>query len=79
MLFVGNYDYIWDFVLYLNGAFEGRVYVTGYVNIVFLSGGEESFFFGNCVGERVLGVVYTYVFYFKLDLDVVGECLWDED
>ncbi|XP_047701826.1 retina-specific copper amine oxidase isoform X3 [Prionailurus viverrinus] len=67
---VGNYDYIWDFVLHPNGALEGRVHATGYINTAFLSGGEESLLFGNRVGERVLGAVHTHAFHFKLDLDV---------
>lgn len=72
---VGNYDYIWDFILYPNGALEGRVHATGYINTVFLNGGAESLF-GNRVGERVLGAVHTHAFHFKLDLDVAGE-FWD--
>nr|XP_014689139.2 retina-specific copper amine oxidase isoform X1 [Equus asinus] len=73
---VGNYDYIWDFVLHPNGALEGRVHATGYVNTAFLSGGEESLLFGNRVGERVLGAVHTHAFHFKLDLDVAGLKNW---
>jgi primary-amine oxidase len=75
---VGNYDYIWDFVLYPNGALEGRVHATGYINTAFLSGGAESLLFGNRVGERVLGAVHTHAFHFKLDLDVAGECLGED-
>ncbi|XP_027802913.1 amine oxidase [copper-containing] 2 isoform X1 [Marmota flaviventris] len=73
---VGNYDYIWDFVLHPNGALEGRVHATGYVNTAFLSGGAESLLFGNRVGERVLGAVHTHAFHFKLDLDVAGLKNW---
>ncbi|XP_023986231.1 retina-specific copper amine oxidase isoform X2 [Physeter macrocephalus] len=78
---IGNYDYIWDFVLHQNGALEGRVHATGYINTAFLSGGEESFLFGNRVGERVLGAVHTHAFHFKLDLDVAGleNWVWAED
>uniref|UniRef100_A0A8C3YKL7 Amine oxidase n=1 Tax=Catagonus wagneri TaxID=51154 RepID=A0A8C3YKL7_9CETA len=72
---VGNYDYIWDFVLHPNGALEGRVHATGYINTAFLSG-EESLLFGNRVGERVLGAVHTHAFHFKLDLDVAGLKNW---
>ncbi|XP_039081684.1 retina-specific copper amine oxidase, partial [Hyaena hyaena] len=73
---VGNYDYIWDFVFHPNGALEGRVHATGYINTAFLSGGEESLLFGNRVGERVLGAVHTHAFHFKLDLDVAGLKNW---
>ncbi|CAO2645436.1 Retina-specific copper amine oxidase [Lemmus lemmus] len=73
---VGNYDYIWDFILYPNGALEGRVHATGYINTAFLNGGAESLLFGNRVGERVLGAVHTHAFHFKLDLDVAGLKNW---
>ncbi|KAH0504964.1 Retina-specific copper amine oxidase [Microtus ochrogaster] len=73
---VGSYDYIWDFILYPNGALEGRVHATGYINTVFLNGGAESLLFGNRVGERVLGAVHTHAFHFKLDLDVAGLKNW---
>nr|XP_036875606.1 retina-specific copper amine oxidase isoform X3 [Manis javanica] len=73
---VGNYDYIWDFVMHPNGALEGRVHATGYINTAFLSGGEESLLFGNRVGEQVLGTVHTHAFHFKLDLDVAGLKNW---
>ncbi|XP_031209672.1 retina-specific copper amine oxidase isoform X2 [Mastomys coucha] len=73
---VGNYDYIWDFMLHPNGALEARVHATGYINTAFLSGGAESLLFGNRVGERVLGAVHTHAFHFKLDLDVAGLKNW---
>ncbi|XP_021068888.2 retina-specific copper amine oxidase [Mus pahari] len=73
---VGNYDYIWDFMLHPNGALEARVHATGYINTAFMSGGAESLLFGNRVGERVLGAVHTHTFHFKLDLDVAGLKNW---
>ncbi|KAM9210919.1 LOW QUALITY PROTEIN: amine oxidase [copper-containing] 2 [Dugong dugon] len=73
---VGNYDYIWDFVLHPNGAIEGRVHATGCINTAFLSRGEESHLFGNRVGEQVLGTVHTHAFHFKLDLDLAGLKNW---
>ncbi|NP_849263.1 retina-specific copper amine oxidase [Mus musculus] len=73
---VGNYDYIWDFMLHPTGALEARVHATGYINTAFMSGGAESLLFGNRVGERVLGAVHTHAFHFKLDLDVAGLKNW---
>ncbi|XP_043856173.1 retina-specific copper amine oxidase [Dromiciops gliroides] len=73
---VGNYDYIWDFVLHPHGALEGRVHATGYINTAFLGGGEEALSFGNRVGYQVLGTVHTHAFHFKLDLDVAGLENW---
>ncbi|XP_004707250.1 retina-specific copper amine oxidase [Echinops telfairi] len=73
---VGNYDYIWEFVLHPTGAVEGRVHATGYINTAFLSGAEGSLLFGNRVKEHVLGTVHTHAFHFKLDLDVAGLENW---
>ncbi|XP_036612036.1 retina-specific copper amine oxidase isoform X1 [Trichosurus vulpecula] len=73
---VGNYDYIWDFVLHPHGALEGRVHATGYVNTAFLGGGEDTLHFGNRIGGQVLGTVHTHAFHFKLDLDVAGLGNW---
>uniref|UniRef100_A0A8C6RR18 Amine oxidase n=1 Tax=Nannospalax galili TaxID=1026970 RepID=A0A8C6RR18_NANGA len=73
---VGNYDYIWDFMLYPNGALEGRVHASGYINTAFLSGETQSLLFGNRVGKQVLGTVHTHAFHFKLDLDVAGLQNW---
>lgn len=56
---MGNYDYIWDFMLHPNGALEASVHATGDVNTAFLSGGAESLLFGNCVGESAGSSAYT--------------------
>ncbi|KAK7909288.1 hypothetical protein WMY93_013972 [Mugilogobius chulae] len=33
---IGNYDYMWDFIFYQNGAVEAKVHATGYITSSFL-------------------------------------------
>ncbi|XP_038610276.1 retina-specific copper amine oxidase-like [Tachyglossus aculeatus] len=73
---VGNYDYVWDWVLHPHGVMEGRVHATGYISTVFLGEPTGGLRFGNRVGENVLGPVHTHSFHFKLDLDVAGTENW---
>uniref|UniRef100_A0ABM5GR81 Amine oxidase n=1 Tax=Pogona vitticeps TaxID=103695 RepID=A0ABM5GR81_9SAUR len=67
---VGNYDYIWDFVFYPNGAIESKVHPTGYISSSFLYGSGLDY--GNKVGGHTLGTIHTHFFAFKVDLDVGG-------
>uniref|UniRef100_A0A8C0EYR0 Amine oxidase n=1 Tax=Bubo bubo TaxID=30461 RepID=A0A8C0EYR0_BUBBB len=65
---VGNYDYVWDFIFYQNGAIEGKVQATGYVASSFLHG--DGLRYGNRVWEHTLGTIRTHSFNYKVDLDV---------
>ncbi|XP_065712003.2 amine oxidase [copper-containing] 2-like [Patagioenas fasciata] len=67
---VGNYDYVWDFVFYQNGAVEGRVQATGYTSSSFLHG--DGLRYGNRVWEHTLGTIHTHSVNYKVDLDVGG-------
>ncbi|NXN99387.1 AOC2 oxidase, partial [Rhinopomastus cyanomelas] len=67
---VGNYDYVWDFLFYQNGALEGKVQATGYASSSFLHG--DGLRYGNRLGEHTLGTVHTHAVNYKVDLDVGG-------
>ncbi|XP_074748319.1 amine oxidase [copper-containing] 3-like isoform X2 [Strix uralensis] len=67
---VGNYDYVWDFIFYQNGAIEGKVQATGYVTSSFLHG--DGLRYGNRVWEHTLGTIHTHSINYKVDLDVGG-------
>ncbi|XP_071584804.1 amine oxidase [copper-containing] 3-like isoform X3 [Heliangelus exortis] len=67
---VGNYDYVWDFIFYQNGAIEGKVQATGYPSSSFLHG--DGLRYGNRVWEHTLGTVHTHSVNYKVDLDVGG-------
>ncbi|XP_075379083.1 amine oxidase [copper-containing] 3-like isoform X5 [Mycteria americana] len=67
---VGNYDYVWDFIFYQNGAIEGKVQATGYASSSFLHG--DGLRYGNRVWEHTLGTIHTHSVNYKVDLDVGG-------
>ncbi|XP_024079805.2 retina-specific copper amine oxidase-like, partial [Terrapene carolina triunguis] len=65
---LGNYDYVWDFIFYQNGAIEAKVQATGYMTSSFLYG--DGLDYGNRVGDHTLGTVHTHSINYKVDLDV---------
>ncbi|XP_062814180.1 membrane primary amine oxidase [Anolis carolinensis] len=65
-----NYDYIWDFVFYQNGAIEVKVHATGYISSSFFTSGGNAY--GNRVGEHTLGTMHNHLINYKVDLDVGG-------
>ncbi|NXC46113.1 AOC3 oxidase, partial [Penelope pileata] len=67
---VGNYDYVWDFIFYQNGAIEGKVQATGYTSSSFFHG--DGLQYGNRVWEHTLGTIHTHFVNYKVDLDVGG-------
>ncbi|XP_032934606.1 membrane primary amine oxidase-like isoform X2 [Catharus ustulatus] len=67
---VGNYDYVWDFIFYQNGAIEGKVQATGYPSSSFLHG--DGLRYGNRLWEHTLGTIHTHFVNYKVDLDVGG-------
>ncbi|XP_062988348.1 membrane primary amine oxidase-like isoform X2 [Elgaria multicarinata webbii] len=67
---IGNYDYIWDFMFYPNGAIESKVRATGYISSSFLYG--DGLNYGNKVGDHTLGTIHTHFIGYKVDLDVAG-------
>ncbi|KAJ3600665.1 hypothetical protein NHX12_031643 [Muraenolepis orangiensis] len=67
---IGNYDYMWDFIFYQNGAVEAKVHATGYMSTSYLVDGNEKY--GHQVAPKVLGNIHTHFVNFKVDLDVLG-------
>uniref|UniRef100_A0A8B9PIM6 Amine oxidase n=1 Tax=Apteryx owenii TaxID=8824 RepID=A0A8B9PIM6_APTOW len=67
---LGNYDYVWDFIFYQNGAIEAKVQATGYMSSSFLHG--DGLRYGNRVWEHTLGTIHTHSINYKVDLDVGG-------
>ncbi|KAK1798380.1 hypothetical protein P4O66_007839, partial [Electrophorus voltai] len=55
---IGNYDYIWDFILYQSGSVEARVHATGYISSSFKVDGSLKF--GHQVAENVFGNIHTF-------------------
>ncbi|NXG19857.1 AOC3 oxidase, partial [Grallaria varia] len=67
---VGNYDYVWDFIFYQNGAIEGKVQATGYPSSSFFHG--DGLRYGNRLWKHTLGTIHTHFINYKVDLDVGG-------
>ncbi|XP_030234116.1 retina-specific copper amine oxidase isoform X1 [Gadus morhua] len=67
---IGNYDYMWDFVFYQNGALEAKVHATGYMSTSYLVKGSKKY--GHQVADNVLGNIHTHFVNFKVDMDVLG-------
>ncbi|XP_014430383.2 amine oxidase [copper-containing] 3 isoform X1 [Pelodiscus sinensis] len=65
-----NYDYVWDFIFYQNGAMEVKVHATGYISSSFLYG--EGTDYGSRVGEHTLGTMHNHLINYKVDLDIGG-------
>ncbi|XP_077170223.1 amine oxidase [copper-containing] 3-like [Paroedura picta] len=65
-----NYDYVWDFVFYQNGAIEVKVHATGYISSSFFTGKGKAF--GSRVGDHTLGTLHTHLMNYKVDLDIDG-------
>ncbi|KAM8947698.1 amine oxidase [copper-containing] 3-like [Pelodytes ibericus] len=65
-----NYDYVWDFIFYQNGAIEVKMHATGYISSSFFFG--DGLDYGSRVGEHTLGTLHTHFINYKVDLDVGG-------
>ncbi|KAM4691289.1 amine oxidase [copper-containing] 3-like [Rhinophrynus dorsalis] len=67
---LGNYDYVFDFIFYQNGAIETKVHATGYISSSFFMEGGTNY--GNRVGSHTLGTIHNHFINYKVDLDVAG-------
>lgn len=67
---LGNYDYVFDYIFYQNGAIESKVHATGYISTSFFM--ENGVGHGHRVGPHTLGTIHTHFMNYKVDLDVGG-------
>ncbi|XP_063314988.1 membrane primary amine oxidase [Pelobates fuscus] len=65
-----NYDYVWDFIFYQNGAIETKIHATGYISSSFFF--DDGLDYGSRVGEYTLGTLHTHFINYKVDMDVGG-------
>ncbi|MEE6516071.1 hypothetical protein FKM82_025278, partial [Ascaphus truei] len=63
-----NYDYVWDFIFYQNGAIEAKMHATGYISSSFYF--ADGLDYGSRVGEHTLGTLHTHFINYKVDMDV---------
>jgi len=67
---VGNYDYLFDYMFYLDGTIEVRLSASGY-----LQGGywePEQVGYGNRIRQQSMGSLHDHVINYKVDLDILG-------
>ncbi|XP_045207434.2 amiloride-sensitive amine oxidase [copper-containing]-like [Mercenaria mercenaria] len=67
---VWNYDYIFDYIFYNNGAIEVKSSATGYVQATFRLPEEEKY--GGIIHEQVMADLHSHIFTYKVDLDIAG-------
>ncbi|XP_006006015.3 amine oxidase [copper-containing] 3 isoform X2 [Latimeria chalumnae] len=67
---IGNYDYVWDFRFYQNGAIEAKIHATGYISTAYLFG--DGLKYGTKVRTDTLGTIHTHFLHYKVDLDIAG-------
>lgn len=67
---VVNYDYIFDFIFYQNGAIETKTSMTGYLATTFHFPEEDAY--GTHVYRHVAAPLHNHLFHFKADLDIKG-------
>nr|AND62510.1 copper-containing amiloride-sensitive amine oxidase [Oryzias sinensis] len=68
---VYNYDYIWDFLFYLNGVVEVKMSASGYIHATFFT--PNGLHYGTKVYNYVLGNLHTHLIHYKVDLDIAGQ------
>jgi primary-amine oxidase len=67
---VGNYDYLFDYILHLDGTMEIRVSASGYLQGGFWESTQEGY--GTKIRDTTMGSLHDHVINFKVDLDVAG-------
>ncbi|XP_033750465.1 putative amine oxidase [copper-containing] [Pecten maximus] len=70
ILTVGNYDYIFDFQFFQNGAFQVRVVSTGFISTSYYRPEEDPY--GYRLHDFITGNLHHHLVHFKVDLDVMG-------
>lgn len=70
ILSVINYDYVYDFYFYQNGAVEVKIALTGYLGTSFHYPEESPY--GVHIHEHINAGIHNHLFHLKVDLDVNG-------
>ncbi|KAF1967283.1 amine oxidase catalytic domain-containing protein [Bimuria novae-zelandiae CBS 107.79] len=67
---VGNYDYLFDYNFFYDGAIEVSVRASGYISAAYYADNDD---FGFRIHDFLSGSLHDHVMTFKADLDVLGE------
>ena len=65
-----NYDYVYDYLFYLNGIMEVKVSTSGYVQATYWTSNEAPY--GNQIHPGVAGTIHDHMINYKVDLDIAG-------
>lgn len=67
---VGNYDYLFDYNFFLDGAIEVTARASGYISAAYYLDNEE---YGFRIHDYLSGSLHDHVMTFKVDFDILGE------
>ncbi|WPH03192.1 Hypothetical protein R9X50_00606800 [Acrodontium crateriforme] len=72
---VGNYDYDFSYIFYMDGTMEVKVRASGYIFAAFYSADEkhEKGEYGHRIQDALESSMHDHVINFRADLDVAGE------
>jgi primary-amine oxidase len=68
---LGNYDYLFDYIFYLDGTIEVKTAASGYLQAMYYTSMENTF--GTHVHNTLDCGIHTHFFSYKVDLDVCGK------
>lgn len=68
---VGNYDYTFDYIFYLDGSIEVKVRLSGYIQGAYWAA-NQSTEYGYRVNDQFATSIHDHVLNFKADLDIAG-------
>lgn len=66
---VGNYDYLIEYVFFLDGGIEVHVRASGYTSAAYYANNED---YGFHIHDFLSGSMHDHVITFKADLDILG-------
>lgn len=74
LMTVYNYDYVIDHIFHINGGFEIKSAISGYLQSTFWSSqfDDETTHYGTKVHDFTAGTLHDHVLSYKLDVDVGG-------
>jgi primary-amine oxidase len=66
---MSSYDYVFDYVFYLDGSIETIVRASGYIQSAFSANNSD---YGYQIHDALSGSMHDHSLQFKVDLDIVG-------
>ncbi|KXS22495.1 amine oxidase catalytic domain-containing protein [Gonapodya prolifera JEL478] len=69
---MGNYDYTFDYIFWLDGTIEIKMSASGYMQGTWWTKDNEEFY-GGRISEYSMGSLHDHILNYKIDLDILGE------